>query len=278
MLINIHKVLILCIYFIILRKYFFVKVHPVQFIFLYSMSIHETIKTLRMQAGISQEQMADLLSMSRITYTHIESGKRELKTSEIEKIAQFFEITPMELMQTASVSKKIEIRGPQTKMMNVILYILSKCAGKPNLGKIVMNKLLYFIDFNYHEKYHESLTGTTYVKMPMGPVPKDGEELLQQMKEEWLIDIVQGEYFWYMQTRLIPKAAPNMQQLTVAQLTEIDYVINQYGDKTGKRLTEFSHGDVPRKLTPKIGDEISYNFAHYRDSLYRVTTDEEDGD
>ncbi|MBP6257289.1 helix-turn-helix domain-containing protein [Patescibacteria group bacterium] len=148
------------------------------------MRVYNTIKTLRTQAGISQEQMADLLAMSRITYTHIESGKRELKTSEIEKIAQFFEVTPLELMHTRPVSRKIEIRMPQTKMMNIILYILSKCAGKPNLGKIVMNKLLYFIDFNYHEKYHESLTEATYIKMPMGPVPKDGEELFQQMKDE----------------------------------------------------------------------------------------------
>lgn len=242
------------------------------------MTIAETIKKLRTDAGVSQEQMADLLSMSRITYTHIESGKRELKKSEIEKIAEFFEITPMELMQTRAVSKKIEVRIPQTKMMNVILYILSKCAGKPNLGKIVMNKLLYFIDFNYHEKWHESLTGATYVKMPMGPVPKDIDGVLQQMKDEDMIDIVQWEYFGYIQTRLIPKMVPNMQQLTIPQLVEIDYVINQYADKTGKRLTEFSHGDVPWKVTPKIGDEISYNLAHYRDSLYRVTTDEEDGD
>lgn len=243
------------------------------------MTIYQTIKMLRTQAGVSQEEMADMLHMSRITYANIESEKRELKKSEIEKIAQFFEITSTELMHTTNPwTKHTERVSIQTPIMNVILYILSKCAGKPNLGKIVMNKLLYFIDFNYHEKYHESLTGMTYIKMPMWPVLKDAEELLQQMKDEWLIDIVQWEYFWYMQTRLIPKTAPNMQQFTVAQLAEIDYVINQYWDKTWKWLTEFSHGDAPRRLTSKIGDEISYNFAHYRDPLYRVTTDEDDGD
>lgn len=240
------------------------------------MAIAKIIKKLRTDAGVSQEQMADLLSMSRITYTHIESEKRELKKSEIEKIAEFFEITPMELMQTRAISKKIEVRMPQTKMMNVILYILSKCAGKPNLGKIVMNKLLYFIDFNYHEKYHESLTSATYVKMPMGPVPKDIDEVLHKMQAVDMIDILQWEYFGYMQTRLIPKMAPDMQQLTVPQLAEIDYVINQYGDKTGKRLTEFSHGDIPWKVTKEIGQEISYGLAHYREWIYRVTEEEDD--
>jgi hypothetical protein len=56
---------------------------------------------------------------------------------------------------------------PLYKMMQTILYILSKCAGKPNVGKIVLNKLLYFADFNHYEKYWESITEDKYIKMPM---------------------------------------------------------------------------------------------------------------
>ena len=35
------------------------------------------------------------------------------------------------------------------KFENVLLYILEKCAGKPNVGETVLYKLLYFSDFNY---------------------------------------------------------------------------------------------------------------------------------
>lgn len=157
------------------------------------------------------------------------------------------------------------ITSQHSKMINVILYILAKCAGKPNMGKIVLNKLLYFIDFNFHEKYHESLTGESYIKMPMGPVPQDIEDIIVTMKEHGMVDQVEGEYFGYTQVRLIPKAEPDLKALNGEELAEIEYVINQYGDKTGKRLTDFSHGDTPWRVTPKIGDKISYGLAHYRE-------------
>ena len=60
------------------------------------------------------------------------------------------------------------------KFKNVLLYILERCAGKPNVGETVLYKLLYFADFNYYELYEEHLTGAKYRKLPFGPVPKIG--------------------------------------------------------------------------------------------------------
>src|SRR5665811_2454349 len=54
---------------------------------------------------------------------------------------------------------------------NVLLYILERCAGKPNVGETVLYKLLYFSDFNYYELYEEHLSGARYRKLPYGPVP-----------------------------------------------------------------------------------------------------------
>jgi len=47
------------------------------------------------------------------------------------------------------------------KARNVILYFLNKC-GAMDKEKLMM--LLYFVDFDYYEKYEESLTGLTYIK------------------------------------------------------------------------------------------------------------------
>gem|GEM_PF-5318874 len=63
----------------------------------------------------------------------------------------------------------------------------------------------------------------------------------------------------------MPKVSPQLKEFDLQALAEIDYVINQYGDKTGKWLTEFSHGDIPWKVTKTIGQEISYGLAHYRE-------------
>ena len=58
------------------------------------------------------------------------------------------------------------------KFKNILLYLIERCAGKPNIGETVLNKLLYFCDFNFYELYEEHLTGARYKKLPYGLVPQ----------------------------------------------------------------------------------------------------------
>ena len=63
------------------------------------------------------------------------------------------------------------------KFKNVLLYILERCAGKPNVGETVLYKLLYFSDFNYYELYEEQLTGA--LNKTYDNVYKENEEEFQ---------------------------------------------------------------------------------------------------
>jgi len=232
--------------------------------------LSKKIKTLRNYANLSQAQMANLLKISRVTYANIESGKRDLKKNEIEKIAHIFELSIENLLEKPVEKIKITKNHPLNKMIQTILYILSQCAGKPNVGKIVVNKLLYFADFNHYEKYWTSITGDLYIKMPMWPMPKSIDAVVALMEKAWIIKTITSEFHWYNQQRFIPNERPDLSVFSATELAELDSVITKYSDKTGKWLTEFSHGDMPRKATEKIGDEISYGLAHYRESLYSV--------
>ena len=92
------------------------------------------IKKLRTDAGISQEQMAKMLDMTRITYNNIEIEKREPKPSELQKIADFFETSVSELVEDRTKPKynKNTFKVTPTKLTETILYILSQCGAKPN--------------------------------------------------------------------------------------------------------------------------------------------------
>lgn len=130
-------------------------------------TVSNRIKQLRTQSGLSQDQIANLMKMSRVTYNQLESGKRDVKKTELERLAGIFETTVTDLISEPTRRKEISADHPLYKMMQTVLYVLSKCAGKPNVGKIVLNKLLYFADFNHYEKYRKSVTGDVYIKMPM---------------------------------------------------------------------------------------------------------------
>jgi transcriptional regulator with XRE-family HTH domain len=227
---------------------------------------------------MSQEEMATILDMSRLTYASIESGKRDLKTKELDTIARIFETTREQLIQ-APVSKiQFDKTHPQYKMIQTILYILAKTAGKPNIGKTALNKLLYFADYNHYEKYRTSITRDEYIKMPRGPVPKSIDSIAALMEQSGLISIVTSEFHQHQQIRYIPNTISDVQCFVGTEVAELDYVIEQYGDKNAKRLTDFSHEDTPRKATKNIGEVIEYDLVHYRSPLYSVTefADEDD--
>lgn len=243
-------------------------------------AIGERIKHLRQRNGLSQEDFSKMLSISRVTLSQIEQGERELKQSELTKISELFEIHIDELIH--GKKKKIKETTSEKeedlyyKFKQVVLYILNKCAQKPNIGKTVLNKLLYFADFNFYEKHWESITNVEYVKLPRWPVPKIMELVLPAMEHAQLIKQIDIPYFGYIQNRIIPLVGADLKNFKAEEIKEIDDVIRNYSDKSADWMTARSHGDIPYKTTENLGDIISYWLVHYRDPIYSVSEWEDD--
>jgi uncharacterized phage-associated protein len=156
-----------------------------------------------------------------------------------------------------------------------LLYILEKCAGKPNIGETVLYKLLYFSDFNYYELYEEHLTGARYRKLPYGPVPQKLDSIINQMIDKGQLKRIRTEYFDKPQTRYIPLTKADLTQLNAAEKDVIDKVIEQMSDWNASTISSYSHNDKPWKATEE-GDYISYNLAFYRKPPYQMRVYEED--
>jgi len=155
------------------------------------------------------------------------------------------------------------------KFKNVLLYILERCAGKPNVGETVLYKLLYFSDFNYYELYEEQLTGASYRKLPFGPVPQKLDTIINQMIDNGQIQRVKTEYFGLQQTRYLPLEKANLTQLKASEKDVIDRVIEQMSDWSAAAISTYSHKDIPW-LASKEGDEIDYELAFYREAPFSV--------
>jgi hypothetical protein len=131
------------------------------------------------------------------------------------------------------------------KFKNILLYILERCAGKPNVGETVLYKLLYFSDFNYYELYEEHLTGARYRKIPYGPVPQKLDSILNQMMEATQIQLVKTEFHGYPQKRYLPLTKPDLMLLKASEVEVIDWVIEQMSDWSAAMISDYSHGDKP---------------------------------
>ena len=254
----------------------------------------QRIGNYRKMKGLTQGDLAKNIGMSRSSLAQAELGNRSIDVFELQNMAMVlgFSIdqflspdgdTPGEIAEKTEPAKEelnIRISVPKLqvgKFKNVLLYLLECCAGKPNIGETVLNKLLYFCDFNYYEIYEEHLTGARYKKLPYGPVPQRLDSIINQMVADKQLQRIKTEYHGFTQTRYLPLTKPDLTQLSAAEKTVIDDVVRQMSDWNANTISEYSHKDKPWRATDD-GDYISYNLAFYRRPPYSVRVYPEDED
>ena len=248
--------------------------------------IGKRISELRKLKGLSQEDLAKGIKISRPSLAQIELGNRSLDVLELQKLAMILEFSLddfmskgfsasqyLEVKEEAETYKKEERISVPTlqvnKFKNVLLYILERCAGKPNVGETVLYKLLYFSDFNYFELYEEHLTGAKYRKLPFGPVPQKLDNIINQMIDKGQLQRVKSEYHGYPQTRYLPLEKADLTALKASEKETIDRVIEQMSDWSAAAISNYSHKDMPW-LASKEGEEINYELVFYREAPFSV--------
>jgi transcriptional regulator with XRE-family HTH domain len=248
-----------------------------------SKNLFQTIKELRLRHGFSQEYMAEKLNISRPTYMEIERGNRELTIQEAQKLASIFSMSLQDLLSgkkrnvvvNLEKSKKtkratkaeIRISVPQQnlrKFKEVLLYILEKVGARPNIGETAIYKLLYFIDFDYYEKFEEQLIGAKYIKNHFGPTPVAFKKITEEMIKNGELEKVKSKYFQRDQKKYLPRRSADLSVLSAQEIQHIDEVLNRLAWKNGKELSDYSHSDTPWQVH-EMGEEISYESVFYRD-------------
>jgi len=248
--------------------------------------IGRRISELRQLKGLSQADLANEIELARSSLTQIELGNRKLNVLELQKIsnvlsfsldkflAQQFNIREISSKTSSENIEEHHYRVSEPtlnvdKFSNVLLYILERCAGKPNVGETLTYKLLYFADFNYYELYEEHLTGAKYHKLPYGPVPKNIQSLINNMIENKRLKRIKTDYHNHKQTRYIPLKKANLQRLKASETEVLDHVIEQFSDWSATAISEYSHKDIPW-LVSKDGEAIDYELALYREAPFSV--------
>jgi transcriptional regulator with XRE-family HTH domain len=243
------------------------------------------IQEQRRKRNLTQEFLASALGISRPTYMQIELGERDLTITEAKKLAEVFDI-PLESFlrekegvkpvveiehkkkQTEEVKDEIRFSVPQEKadkFRQILLHVLKKVGGKPNIGMTALYKLLYFIDFDYYEKYEDQLMGLVYLKNHHGPTPLLFEKLVDDMVKKGEVEIIKSKFYKYPQTKYLinPKVEPDLSILNGKEQEHIDWELQRLSDLTAKQLSELSHKDVPW-VSAREGKPLDYESAFYR--------------
>jgi transcriptional regulator with XRE-family HTH domain len=256
------------------------------------MNIGKRIKIMREKEKMSQMELAKRLNITRPAVSQIENGERRVCDEELARLSEIFQVSadyilglekePEVNLEEPSApyaaKQNIRISVPslkKNKFTEVLLYLLEKTAGKPNIGETVIYKLLYLADYNYYELYEEQMTGATYKKQKYGPVPVEFSKIIESMEKEHKIKVIKDKYYNYTQKRYIPLQKADLSKLKASEKDILDKVIEQYSDWSAQRLSEYSHEDMPWKAT-KDKNIIDYELVFYRTTPYSVRNYAED--
>ncbi len=239
------------------------------------------LKYLREEQSLSQDDLASALGLSRQTISKYENGETNFTLDIIKKLSQFFDVDYSCFIDNkppvrpeyniiegkkATEEQEVRIDIPQeniSKFKQVLLYILNKVGAKPNVGQTVIYKLLYFIDFDYYEIFEEQLMGLKYIKNTYGPTPIDFAKLIQEMEKDGELEEVKTKYFNKDQTKYLPIKEPNLSLLSGQEIKHIDDELARLSDMTAKKLSEYSHKDIPW-IGANMGEIMDYEAVFYR--------------
>jgi len=253
--------------------------------------IGKRVKEYREQSGMNQQKLSEILGVARPTISQIENGERKISADELIKLSKIFGVSIETLLNIEKPPKitferergkkgekpRIRINVPQQnleKFREVFLYVLNQVGSKSNIGETVIYKILYFLDFNYYERYEEQLIGATYIKNRYGPTPVEFKKVVDKMLEKE-IEKVKSKYFNYPQTKYLPLRKPDLSKLKANEIKTIDAVLDKLSDMNATQISEYSHRDVPW-LTTDDGEIIEYESVFYRTPEYSVREYEDD--
>ena len=161
------------------------------------------------------------------------------------------------------------------KFKAMIHYIISRCGFKDNFGRVLLNKLLYFSDFDNYEIYEESISNEKYIRKVNGPVSSHFSEAISELIDEGKIEETSETVINFKKYKYSSLKQPHTEILSKNELQVIDDVINRISHFRSKEASEYSHGDLPWKIA-RDGGELNYEAVFYRDPEYSVREYDDD--
>ena len=145
------------------------------------------------------------------------------------------------------------------KLREMVLYIADRCKSHEKFGMVKLYKMLFYSDVESYGRTGCPISGTRYVKLPMGPGPELAhfEALLTGMVRGGDITIEIRPIVNFAQKRVVPVNEYKRNNLTIENHKTIDRFVEYFKSATAERVSEISHG-LAWRTTPDY-KSIPYN-------------------
>jgi len=212
--------------------------------------VANNVENIRLAQGLTQEQVADVLDVSRVTYINVTKGKRDFTTGEIEKLSAYFNVPIAEFFDQPRNNEKFK---------QMYFYVLRYF--QEGIPKTKLAKLLYLADFSYYYDNLAPMSRVRYVRREYGPVADIFFELTEDLYDKGKININPLDYA-LMITSTTSEKEDGL--LSGEEKALLDKICNYWKDKRTSEIVNFTHEQKPWKMC-RDGEYIPYSLIIQED-------------
>ena len=207
----------------------------------------ELIKKLRIEKGLSQEDIYSKLDTSRSTYIAFEQGKTDLNFSQMVKIADIFGIS------LENIESGMYPNMKKYKEMILSFLRLANSSDK-KIPKTKLAKLVYLADFNWFYEKLDSMSGMQYRRQTYGPVPDMYFRAFDELESDGKIVIDRSKNNMFLIKESESNTKQQFDDLNSEEKKLIKNISKRWNDKRTEEIVNFTHNQLPYFLCRE--DEI----------------------
>ena len=220
------------------------------------------LMNMRRGCGLTQEEVAKSLGLSRPSYIDIEKNKKALTIPQVKILASLFKASFEYLVLMLANPPLSE--SDKDKFKQVVLNCI-KFGGSDRDGCITKTKLakiVYLAEFKWFYEELKPLTKAKYLKFKHGPLADIYLAVVDELVEEGLVQ---------MQTKnqailiALIKSDPPNDLLEKSELKTIKLVAKKWQPANTEQIVEFTHKQLPW-LVCKDNDVIPRSLIVQEDS------------
>lgn len=198
------------------------------------------ITTLRKNKGSNQQELADLLGVTRQTFARMEKGESDISLWQAAKLAEFFGVSIDEFYPDSKTESAVQFDWEKYKQI-IKNFIAFGADPDGKITKTKLAKLCYLLDFAWFYNNLVSLTGLEYRKIQQGPVPDLYFTTIEEMQEEQSIAVEQkGQAFMVSNIWAIAH-----DRLSDDEMMWIEKIANKRKKANTKEIVDFTHKQMP---------------------------------
>lgn len=139
-------------------------------------------------------------------------------------------------------------------------------------------KLMYFIDFEFYNRFKKSVSGAEYYNWQYGPMPYKNDA---DYAKNNLVDLGEKKNLWKKVDEAGKTIQINLQKIHGPEMGDafsteeemiISEILEKYKKLSGKELVDLSHGDMPWIMTSDK-EKIEYEYVNWRDTSETTVED-----